>query len=61
MGQILKFIYALITFISIFLSVTYCGGSRIESDDPVCMSFLHSFIKFYFISYTQYLIIYIYY
>jgi hypothetical protein len=48
MAQIPKFVNVLIIFLSMFLIVTYCGGSQVEHM-PIGKSFLHTIIKFSFI------------
>jgi hypothetical protein len=49
MAQIPKFVYVLIIFLSMFLIVTYCGGSQVVEHMPIGKSFLHTIIKFSFI------------
>ncbi|WJX31724.1 hypothetical protein P8452_20126 [Trifolium repens] len=39
MAQIPKFVYALIIFLSVFLVVTYCGGSQIDPIVPTIGDF----------------------
>jgi hypothetical protein len=52
MAQIAKFVSALIIFLSMFLIVTYCGGSgdiHMGLEMPLRKSLLDTIIKFSFI------------